>query len=69
MAFFPQHSDFIQDLLKVLGLDHREVIGFILRAYVDEIVTIQVQSFAQIDDKREIVLKKYKITKEEIIDV
>lgn len=69
MAFTANNSEFIMLLLDAFGLNGKEVKGFTLRAYVDEIVTLQVTQYAQVDGEKTEVLKKYVLTKEEIVNV
>ena len=66
MAIASERSEFIKDLMEVLNLDRKEVIGFTLRAHVDEAVTLLVETYADPDDFKSTKIKRYELTKEEI---
>jgi hypothetical protein len=65
MGIMSHESEFIKDLMKVLGIDPGRTRAFSIFARVDEFVTIEVEQYAD-DTGAQTEIKRYKLTKEEI---
>jgi len=67
MAIASEKSEFIKDLIKVLGLDSSVLIGFTLKAHVNEPVKIETEDWASpLNDGTNILIKRWILTKEEL---
>lgn len=65
MAVAACKSEFIKDLMEVLGIDRTITRSFTLHAAVDDVVTLEVVQYAE-GGKDHTVIKKYRLVMEEV---
>ena len=67
MSMNPSESKFIADLMKALDISPETTRAFTLRVEVDAAVIVEVEAYVK-EPPGETAIKKYRLTKEEIID-